>query len=287
MAIIDSLKKYFSLVTFSHTIFAMPFAFIGFFIGVRDSQTINWKIFIYIILCMIFARNAAMGFNRYTDRYFDKKNPRTASREIPAGRLRALSVLIFVIVNASLFIVSTWFINSLVFYLSPIALLVILCYSLTKRFTALSHFILGLGLSLAPIGAYLSVNGNFSMLPILYSLVVIFWVSGFDIIYALQDKDFDKNENLKSLPVHLGNKAALNLSLILHSIAAVIVLLAGFHPYFGFLYLAGALLFIGLLFYQHTLVKPDDLSRLNMAFFTTNGIASVIFAIFTIIDLMV
>jgi len=289
--LIKSVKKYFSLVTFSHTIFAMPFAFIGFFIGVHEAlqteQQIDWKKFIYVVLCMIFARNAAMGFNRYSDRYIDSKNPRTALREIPSGLLRAFSVIVFVIVNCTLFILCTYFINRLVFYLSPLALLVILSYSFTKRFTALSHFILGLGLSLAPIGAYLSVTGKFSMLPVIFSLAVLFWVSGFDIMYALQDEEFDKSENLKSLPAHLGKKAALNLSLILHALTAIIILIAGFYASFKYLYLTGALIFIGLLFYQHTIVKHDDLSKLSIAFFTTNGIAALIFAFFTILDLLI
>ncbi|HSH52394.1 MAG TPA: UbiA-like polyprenyltransferase, partial [Bacteroidales bacterium] len=239
-----------------------------------------------IVLCMIFARNAAMAFNRFVDRKIDNKNPRTAIREIPSGIIRAKSVLIFVIINALLFILTTYFINKITFILSPVALLIILGYSITKKFTAICHLILGLGLSLAPIGAYLAVTGTFDLLPILYSFVVLFWVSGFDIIYALQDLDFDKEEQLKSFPVFFGRKGALSASVLLHFLSAAIVIIAGLIAGFGIMYWLGSIIFIILLIYQHLLVKPNDLSRVNLAFFTTNGIASIIFAVFTITELV-
>lgn len=290
----EKVKNYFSLVKFSHTIFAMPFAFIGYFLALHqtrlpDGQTeseFEWRLFLFVILCMVFARNAAMAFNRFIDREIDIKNPRTAIREIPAGIIKAKSALLFVIINSVLFIATTYFINQLTFRLSPVALLIILGYSVTKKFTALCHLILGLGLSLAPIGAYLAVTGEFALIPILYSFVVLFWVSGFDIIYALQDLDFDKEEELKSFPVFFGKKGALTASTLLHIFSAVLTVLAGYFGAFGLFYWIGSFIFIGLLFYQHTLVKPNDLSRVNLAFFTTNGIASVIFAIFTITELI-
>ncbi|OFX83277.1 MAG: 4-hydroxybenzoate octaprenyltransferase [Bacteroidetes bacterium GWF2_33_16] len=279
--------NYLSLVKFSHTIFAMPFAFIGYFLAIHQTNaSFDWKLLIYVVLCMVLARNAAMAFNRFIDREIDIKNPRTAIREIPAGIIKAKSALTFVIINSILFIVTTYFINELTFKLSPIALLVILGYSITKKFTALCHLVLGLGLSLAPIGAYLAVTGEFAVLPVLYSFVVLLWVSGFDIIYALQDLDFDKEEELKSLPVFFGKKGALQASTILHILSAAITIFAGYYAHFGLLYWIGSAFFIGLLFYQHTLVKPTDLSKVNVAFFTTNGIASVIFAIFTITELI-
>src|SRR6202165_791468 len=180
------MKKYLSLVTFTHTIFAMPFAFIGFFLAVTTTNAhFEWTKLVIMVLCMVFARNSAMAFNRYLDRDVDAKNPRTKQRDIPSGRISPASALTFTIINCLLFIATTWFINPLCFYLSPVALLVVLGYSATKRFTALCHLVLGLGLSLAPIGAYLAVTGHFALLPILFSLTVIFWVSGFDIIYAL------------------------------------------------------------------------------------------------------
>lgn len=280
--------NYLSLVKFSHTIFAMPFAFIGYFLALHQTESaFSWKLFILVVLCMVFARNAAMAFNRFIDREIDIKNPRTAIREIPAGIIRAKSALLFVIINSALFIATTYFINDLTFKLSPVALLIILGYSLTKKFTALCHIVLGLGLSLAPIGAFLAVTGEFALLPILYSFVVLFWVSGFDIIYALQDLDFDKEEQLKSFPVFFGKRGALNASILIHVLSALITLFAGYVGHFGVFYWIGSGSFIGLLIYQHTLVKPNDLSRVNFAFFTTNGIASVIFAAFTITQLMI
>ncbi len=264
----------------------MPFALIGFFLAVvYENKDFNWKIFIAIILCMIFARSAAMAFNRYIDEKFDKLNPRTAIREIPAGIIKKENALLFVIINCVLFIAIAFFINKICFYLSPVALFTILFYSYTKRFTALCHAVLGVGLSLAPIGAYLAVTGFFDILPILFSVVVLTWVSGFDILYALQDEDFDREHQLNSIPTLLGRKNALLVSILLHLFTAIIVLAIGYIGSFNFVYWIGALLFIGLLIYQHTLVKPNDISKVNMAFATTNGIASVVFAIFVIVAL--
>ncbi len=278
------MKNYLSLIKFSHTIFAMPFAFIGFFLA--SEKEIEWIILIYIILCMILARSAAMAFNRYIDRKIDKKNSRTSKREIASGIIKPNHALIFVIINSLLFIICTYFINSICFYLSPIALLIILGYSLTKRFTSFCHFILGIGLSLTPIGAYLAVNGSFSALPLLFSLVVLLWVSGFDIIYALQDEEFDKAENLYSIPVLLGKKNALKLSQFLHSLTFATLLYIGFVYEFQIYYWIGCIIFSNLLIYQHTLVKLDNLQKIDIIFFTTNGIGSIIFGIFVILDLI-
>jgi len=233
---------------------------------------------------MVFARNSAMAFNRYLDRDIDAKNPRTKVRDIPSGRLTANAALTFTLINCGLFIATTFFINTLCFYLSPIALLVVLGYSATKRFTALCHLVLGLGLSLAPIGAYLVVTGEFALLPIFFSLAVLCWVSGFDIIYALQDEDFDRNENLHSIPAYLGKINALRLSTFLHVLSAIFIALPVFFTAVGWPYYLGILFFCSMLIYQHLLVKPNDLSRVNFAFMTTNGIASVIFAVFFMID---
>lgn len=315
-----STKKYLSLIKFSHTIFAMPFALIGFFLAVRpvwpmyfdwssgdhefimfsggdidddflnsypeDFQQLLLR-FVLVILCMIFARSAAMAFNRYLDRHFDAKNPRTAIREIPAGILKANNVLLFTIVSSVLFVVCTFFINRICFYLSPVALAVVLGYSYTKRFTALCHLVLGVGLALAPIGAYLAVTGHFALLPLLFSFAVIFWVSGFDIIYALQDVDFDKSQNLNSIPSWLGKSKALRFSEILHVLSTACVITAGWYGGFGWLYWIGVAVFAAMLVYQHAIVKPNDLSRVNLAFMTANGIASVVFAVFVIADLFI
>ena len=279
------MKKYFSLVLFAHTIFAMPFAFIGFFLAISvTGQEFNWLKLLLMILCMIFARNAAMAFNRYLDRGIDSQNPRTAIRDIPSGKISSNEALIFTIVNSILFILATLLINKLCFSLSPVALAIVLGYSYTKRFTPLCHLILGLGLALAPIGAYLVVAGEFAMLPLYFSLAVLFWVSGFDIIYALQDEEFDRKNNLNSIPAWLGKKKALNVSSVFHVLAVIFVTMPYIVSSFSWFYLAGILFFIILLIYQHQLVKPNDLSKVNRAFFTTNGIASGVFAVFFLLD---
>lgn len=283
-----SVKNYFSLVKFSHTVFAMPFALIGFSLAVsKDEYDFSFRLLLLIILCMIFARNAAMGFNRLADRSFDALNPRTKNREMPSGIIGTRAAAAFIIINAILFIVTTAFINRFTLFLSPVALLIILGYSLTKRFTSLCHFMLGLGLSLAPIGAYISVTGIFNITPLIYSFIVLTWVSGFDIIYALQDDEFDKSNHLRSLPSATGRKKALSISIIVHIITFLLVLAAGFIGNGGFLFWVGAAIFTSSLIYQHRIVKHDDLSKVTLAFGTTNGIASILFAIFVIIDLLI
>jgi 4-hydroxybenzoate polyprenyltransferase len=280
--------NYLSMIKFSHTIFALPFAIVGFFLAVYiEGHPFELIKFIYVLLCMVFARSSAMGFNRYIDREIDLKNARTAQREIPAGKISQTAALWFVIVSALAFITTTWFINFMCFCLSPVALIVILGYSVTKRFTALCHFVLGLGLSLAPIGAYLAVTGYFSILPILFSCIVLLWTGGFDILYALQDEDFDKEQKLHSIPAKTGRVKALMISNIAHTLTAVLVIVAGLYGSFNWLYWVGALFFISLLVYQHRLVKPNDISKVNLAFATTNGVASVVFGVFVVLALVV
>ena len=297
-----TIKNYLSLVKFSHTIFAMPFALIGFFLGlfsIPHSVVPGWhtivisssefalyiKLFVLVIICMITARSSAMAFNRYLDSHFDAKNPRTAIREIPAGIISKESALRFVIINCIIFILATFFINRICFFLSPVALFIILFYSYTKRFTALCHLVLGVGLSLAPIGAYLAVTGQFALLPILFSFTVLFWVSGFDIIYALQDEEFDKLQQLHSIPAALGKAKALRVSELLHVLSAICIVAAGLYGHFGWWYWTGIAVFIGMLIYQHSIVKTNDLSKVNIAFMTANGIASVVFAAFVLLDI--
>jgi 4-hydroxybenzoate polyprenyltransferase len=287
IAILRSVRDYFSLVKFSHTVFAMPFALIGFSLAVaRPEYDLSIRLLLLVILCMIFARNTAMGFNRLADKEFDALNPRTRKREIPSGIISARAAAVFVIFNAVLFIVATGFINRLTLILSPVALLVIIGYSLTKRITSLCHFVLGLGLSLAPIGAYISVTGKFSILPLIYSFIVLSWVSGFDIIYALQDDEFDRSTQLHSLPSATGRKKALAISIFVHILTFALVLTAGFYNKSGVLFWTGATLFTLLLVYQHSIVSHDDISKVTLAFGTTNGIASIIFAVFVILDLV-
>ncbi len=284
--LLGSVRNYLSFVKFSHTVFAMPFALIGFFLAISQGKyDFSTRLLLLIILCMVFARNAAMGFNRLVDRKFDSLNTRTKNRELPSGIIRPEAAAAFVIINTVLFIITTAVINRLTLFLSPVALLVILGYSLTKRFTSLCHFVLGLGLSLAPIGAYISVTGSFSLIPLIYSLIVLTWVSGFDIIYALQDDEFDRSNQLYSLPSATGRKKALNISIVVHLITFSLVVLAGITENGGFLFWTGAAIFTSLLIYQHSIVKHDNISKVTLAFGTTNGIASILFAILVILDL--
>jgi 4-hydroxybenzoate polyprenyltransferase len=321
------MKNYLSLVKFSHTVFALPFAMIGFTLGVAfiksqefgvsnkflslpdsssdflysyqlgdgivqrfnlsflNSHPMIFK-FILVIICMITARNAAMAFNRYIDRKYDEKNPRTAIREIPSGIITPKNAVLFILINCALFIVTTFFINKLCFYLSPIALAVVLGYSLTKRFTFLCHLILGIGLGLAPIGAFLAVTGKFEILPLFFSFAVFFWVSGFDIIYALQDEQFDKENNLYSIPAYFGQNKAKWISRFLHVCSFLCLLGAGIYGNFIFIYWLGFVVFSGLLVYQHSLVIRFGLQKIDLAFFTTNGIASVLFGVCVITEII-
>lgn len=286
------MKKYFSLVKFSHTVFALPFAMIGFSLNfhlhtIPEGVDTVWivKKLLLVLACMVTARNAAMGFNRFLDRKIDAANPRTIIREIPSGQISAKNALLFVIINSLLFVTATWFINPLCFYLSPIALLVILGYSYTKRFTALCHIVLGIGLGLAPVGAFLTVSGKFELLPVIFGFAVACWTGGFDIIYALQDEEFDRNQKLHSIPAALGTVKALFVSRALHIASILLLGFAYIAGDFAWLYMSGYALFTGLIGYQHSLVKPNDLSKVDLAFFTTNGIASVSFATLVIADI--
>jgi len=287
----NKVKNYLSLVKFSHTIFAMPFALIGFFLALTQTKFTTqkpwWQLLLLVIGCMIFARSAAMAFNRWLDKNIDALNPRTATREIPSGIISGKNAMLFVIFNCIALISCTYFINSICFYLSPVALFIILFYSYTKRFTPLCHLVLGLGLSLAPIGAYLAVTGKFDLLPVLFSFTVLFWVSGFDIIYALQDEEFDKANKLYSIPAALGKAKALSVSKILHAFSIACVITAGVYGEFNWLYWLGIIVFGGMLIYQHSVVSPNDLSKINLAFMTSNGFASVIFAVFVLLDLFI
>lgn len=278
-------KSYFSFIKFSHSIFALPFAAIGFFLAVfREHYPFSLRQFLLMLACMVTARSAAMAFNRFADADLDAANPRTAMREVPRGIISKKSALAFVIINSVLFVTIAFFINKICFLLSPVALLILLGYSFTKRFTYLSHLVLGLALSLAPVGAYLVVAGKFSILPWLFAMAVLCWVSGFDVIYALQDEKFDLENNLFSIPASWGSLNALHISEALHFLSFLFIALTGVLGGFGILYWMGVLFFAAALIYQHRLVQPGDLSRVNIAFATSNGFASLIFAAFVIAD---
>jgi 4-hydroxybenzoate polyprenyltransferase len=294
MKLLGSIKTYLSLIKFSHTIFAMPFALIGFALGIQlsvvrgDVFSMRWVIVtaLCVLACMVFARSAAMAFNRYLDRRYDVLNPRTANREIPAGIIKPANALFFVGVNSVLFCLASFFINPLCFFLSPVALFVVLGYSYTKRFTAFCHIVLGIGLSLSVIGSFLAVTGTFHLLPLIFSFAVLTWVAGFDVLYAMQDESFDRAHQLHSMPAWLGGGRALGVSSCLHFLTIAALFFAGIWSDFGFMYWTGTLVFSGLLIYQHALVSPNDLSRINLAFMTVNGMASVIFSFFVLMELI-
>jgi 4-hydroxybenzoate polyprenyltransferase len=285
-----NLNSFLSLVKFSHTVFAMPFAMLGFFVALHHDgmQPILFRELALILLCMVTARNAAMAFNRWADRLIDSRNGRTAMREIPAGVISARSAVIFIVINSVIFVAAAWFLNPLCFLLSPVALAIVLGYSYTKRFSWLCHVFLGLGLSLAPVGAYVAVTGHFDLLPVLYGIAVIAWVAGFDVLYALQDIEFDQSEKLYSIPARFGIRKAMAISSVLHVLSAICILACSWILYvdFGLQYwmFGGTAGFIFLLAYQHWIIRDNHLERINLAFFTTNGIASIFLASLTIID---
>ena len=282
---------YLKLVKFSHTIFAMPFALTSFAyalkFGVAEMPAAReWVILlVQVVACMVFARNVAMGFNRWADRDIDKANPRTAGREIPAGVISPKRALAFVAVNAVLFVAVAATINTLAALLSPVALAVVMFYSYCKRFTALAHLVLGLSLGIAPVGAYIAVTGRIDAAPLLLSLLVMTWCAGFDIIYALQDADFDRQNGLHSIPSRFSVRTALAISIGLHVVSAVaLVWFASFVPQ-GWLLWTGCGIFPALLVLQHILVTPTRQRNIGIAFGTLNGLASLILALFVILDI--
>lgn len=235
---------------------------------------------------MISVRSAAMAFNRYIDRQWDGLNPRTKTREIPAGKIQPRFALGITVVCGLVFVACTYAINPICFYLSPVALVIVLGYSYTKRFTALCHIILGLGLSLAPIGAYLTVTGYFHWLPVLFSILVLFWVSGFDILYALQDEVFDRSVQLFSIPVRFGSNTAISISRILHIVTAVMVFIIYQSTDLHLFYAIGGGCFVLLLVWQHRIISIHARERINAVFALTNGIASLLFGFWTCMDLL-
>ena len=286
----NAVLKYASLVKFAHTVFAMPFAMVGFVYGLRYAPLHNprWPyiVLVQVILCMVFARNAAMGFNRWADRRIDAENPRTAGREIPAGKIPARHALWFVAVNALLFVATAATINRLAAILSPVALSVILVYSYCKRFTPLAHLVLGLSLGIAPVGAYIAVTGRIALEPCILSLLVMTWCGGFDIIYALQDAAFDRERGLHSIPARFSARTALALSCGLHAVSvAALLWFASCCPGSAWFW-TGAGIFTGLLVLEHLLVTPVRQRNIGIAFGTLNGLASLSLAAGVIVDLL-
>ena len=282
-----TIRKYMSMVKFSHTIFAMPFALVGYTYALTStSAEFDWVLLLQVVLCMVFARNTAMGFNRWADRDIDAENPRTAMREIPSGQISPRAALIFVVVNALLFVVTAATINRLTLWLSPVALFVVMGYNLAKRFTALAHIILGLALAIAPTAAYIAVTGEFAVAPVLLSGVVLTWVSGFDIIYAMQDAEFDRQRGLHSIPARFPGWGALIISIALHAVCLAMVCWFGIWCEFNWLFWVGVAIFGGVLTLEHLLVTPTRQTNIGIAFGTLNGIASLVFATFAIASML-
>ena len=283
-----TISKYLNLVKFSHTIFAMPFALMSFSYALWSSEAeFSWWLLLQVVLCMVFARNVAMGFNRWADRKIDAENPRTATREIPAGVISPRNAMIFVVINAVLFVATASTINLLTALLSPVALGVIMFYSYCKRFTSLAHLVLGLSLAIAPAGAYIAVTGTLTLAPCLLSLVVLTWTGGFDIIYALQDRDFDRERGLHSIPSRFSVATSLYISIALHCVSVVSLLLfAWYYAPHGWLLWIGVGLFTAILVAEHILVTPTKQRSIGIAFGTLNGLASLTLAIFVIAQII-
>ena len=284
----ESVSKYLRLVKFSHTIFAMPFALVAFAYALWSSDAeFSWWLLLQVVLCMVFARNVAMGFNRWADRDIDKDNPRTASREIPSGQISPRNALAFVIINALLFVATASTINLLTALLSPVALAVVMFYSYCKRFTSLAHLVLGLSLAIAPAGAYIAVTGTLTFAPCLLSLVVLTWTGGFDIIYALQDAAFDRERGLHSIPSRFSVATSLYISIALHCVSvAALILFATYLPQ-GWLLWCGVALFTAILVAEHILVTPTRQRSIGIAFGTLNGLASLTLALFVIANIII
>lgn len=279
------IEKYLRFIKFSHSVFALPFAFTGALIatgGIPELRLVFW-----ITVAMVSARSGAMGMNRIIDRKIDAINPRTKDRELPRGIIKIGEAILFTALSFAILLLAAWKLNPLCFKLSPFVILVLITYSYTKRFTWLSHFILGSAISLAPFGAWIAIRGTFDLEILPLSFAVMFWIAGFDVLYALQDIDFDKAHGLYSIPTKFGIKISLWIARLFHLIT--IGLLLGLIPIFNlsWFYLSGILIASVLLLYEHFLVKPTDLSKLNMAFFNMNGYISITIFVFTLINYLI
>lgn len=282
MNFLKKLATYASLVRFEHTIFALPFALSSAVVAARGVPAL--PTLGYILLAMVGARTSAMAFNRIADRRIDALNPRTKNRELPRGAVRLGEAWALMLVSICLFVFAAWSLNPLAFALSPVALVVVLGYSFAKRFTAFSHLILGLSLGIAPMGAWIAVTGQFNWAPVILSAAVLFWTAGFDVIYALQDMAFDKKQKLFSLPQTFGATRALFLSRVMHALTVLFLVAFGLLTKLGLFYFLGVLVIAACLVYEHRLVSPRDFSKINAAFFTMNGLVSMVFFVFTLLQ---
>lgn len=280
----QKIKIILEMIKFEHTIFALPFAFTGAVLALNGLP--SWRQAFWIVVAMVGARSAAMGFNRLADRHIDAANPRTKSRALPAGLVRPGQVLLFIVVSSAALALAAYMLNPLAFYLSPLALAIVFLYSYTKRFTFLSHAVLGLAIAGAPLGAWIAVTGRLDPPALVLGGAVLFWLLGFDTLYALQDMEFDRSEGLHSIPQRFGIRKALWIARVAHAVTMGALFLLYVLLPVGWMYLVGIMLALGLIIYEHTLVKEDDLSRLNMAFFNMNGYISVTIFAFTVMDVL-
>ena len=278
------IKLLLEMIKFEHTIFALPFAFTGAVLAANGMPP--WVTLFWITVAMVGARSAAMGYNRLVDREFDAVNPRTKDRALPLGLVTPRQVIIFTAVSSLLLVAASFMLNRLAFFLSPLALAVVFFYSYTKRFTAFSHAFLGLAISLAPIGAWIAVTGRLDAPALVLGIAVLFWLVGFDVLYALQDVEFDNNAGLHSIPRLVGVRRALWISRAAHAVTVVALIVLSAVLTLGWFYLFGVLIAAGLLVYEHSLVKEDDLSKLNIAFFNMNGYLSVAIFLFTLLEVL-
>jgi 4-hydroxybenzoate polyprenyltransferase len=280
---------YLEMIKVAHTVFALPFALVGMFLAARETGAGNAippvRTVFFILLAMVGARSAAMGFNRLADADIDARNPRTKDRAIPAGKMSRAAAGALVLASSLLLVLSAWMLNPLCFLLSPVLLLLLFSYSYTKRFTWASHLVLGACLGAAPLAAWIAVTGEADARILSICFAVLLWVAGFDVLYALQDIEFDLRSGLHSIPRHLGVRGSLRVARAFH-LAMAVLLLVGYHLFeLGAWYLAGLALCFGVLAYEHSIVREDDLSRLDMAFFNLNGVVSIAFCLFTYLDL--
>jgi len=279
-----TISVYFRMIKFEHSVFALPFAFVGALMAASGSPS-SKQVF-WIVVAMVGARSGAMGLNRIIDRDIDRENPRTRQREIPSGKIKVGEAVSFTVFSLAVFIAAAYNLNPLCLKLSPLAVLVLILYSYTKRFTWMSHFVLGIAISLAPVGAWIAVRGTFDTAILPLSLAVVFWLAGFDVLYALQDIDFDRTRGLFSIPGRFGVKRALALARFFHGVSVALLLSSGLLFGRGPFYWTGMALVSALFIYEHSLVRSDDLSRLDMAFFNMNGYISVTVFVFTLLDYM-
>ncbi|MFT5088392.1 MAG: 4-hydroxybenzoate polyprenyltransferase [Candidatus Latescibacterota bacterium] len=285
MSLFETVSTYGRMIRFSHSVFALPFAFSGAALAAAQGG-ISVEQIAWIVVAMVGARSAAMGFNRLADRQYDADNPRTAQRELPSGLVSPLAVVLFVFISSAALVVAAWQLNSLCLYLSPFVLAVLFFYSLTKRFTWASHLVLGLSLGGAPLGAWIAVTGSFALPPFLLCAAVLTWVAGFDIIYSCQDRDYDVDVGLHSIPARFGVQRALHIARVMHVASVLVMVVLGWHVALGAFYWFGVLAIATLLIWEHRLVRPDDLARVNMAFLNLNAVISVVYFVCTLADLV-